>query len=104
MKKRFTLFDPIRDFYNSPEGRNKSLADGKSNDLIQMRYKNKINQLTKLGFKENINADVTGGDHDYIVIDNKNKEWCWWENGFYPFSGQDLPTNHTLKYWANHRQ
>ena len=27
----------------------------------------------------------TGGDDDFICVDTSSKEWCWCENGFYPF-------------------
>lgn len=104
MKARFTIFNPIRDFYNLKRNKGKTLSDGKSDHLIKQWYADKIARLSKQGYKENKRADVTGGDHDYIVIDHKNQEWCWWENGFYPFGGSALPTNHTLEYWANHRQ
>jgi hypothetical protein len=31
----------------------------------------------------------TGGDNDFICVDLKNKEWCWCENGYYPFCNTD---------------
>ena len=34
----------------------------------------------------------TGGDDDFICLDNLNKEWCYCENGFYPFNYEDLFT------------
>lgn len=39
------------------------------------------------GYTE-INGE-TYGDEDYICIDYKNKEWCWCENGYYPFCYKD---------------
>jgi hypothetical protein len=33
---------------------------------------------------------ITGGDHDFVCIDILNKEWCWCENGFYPFNEDGL--------------
>jgi len=51
-------------------------------------YKTIINEyLIPNGFTE-INGD-TYGDEDYICIDYKNKEWCWCENGCYPFCYKD---------------
>lgn len=102
--KRFTTFDPVCNFYNNPRNVGKTLSNGKSDDLIKKWYHNKIGELTKNGYKENKNADVTGGDHDYIIIDHIKKEWCWWENGFWPFCGESFPTDHTLEYWANRRR
>ena len=36
-----------------------------------------------------INGD-TGGDDDFICLDNLNHEWCYCENGFYPFNYESL--------------
>lgn len=32
----------------------------------------------------------TGGDNDFICIDNLNHEWCYCENGFEPFDYESL--------------
>lgn len=47
-----------------------------------------INNILYNGFKE-INGN-TGGDNDFICIDMLNKEWCWCESGFEPFSYEGL--------------
>ena len=107
MKSRFTILNAVREFYNNRSNRGKTLSDGKSDRLIKNWYAYQIDLLFRTGYKENKRADVTGGDHDYIVVDHKNKEWCWWENGFWPFCGpfgDEYIKNNTLEYWANHRQ
>jgi hypothetical protein len=50
--------------------------------------------------------DATFGDEDFIVIDRKRKEWCFWENGYLPFSGleSNYPENKTLTYWNRNRK
>lgn len=96
---RFSQFNPIADFYRKRSNWNKPL----STHLIKKWYDTKIVALKKLGYKENIKADVTGGDHDYMIVDHQRKEWCWWENGFHPFCSSPFPTTHTLDYWSSHR-
>lgn len=97
---RYTIYNPLLNFYD--EG-GKSFKDFQkkfvSIDLECRRHAN------ELGYTENIGADVTGGDHDYIILDNENEQFCWWENGFQPFSGDEscFPTTHNLEYWADHR-
>ena len=95
---RYIIFNPIRDFFeNNPTG-SLQKEDGYKN---RKWFTDKISELTNLGYTESY--DATGGDHDYLVIDSKRKEWCWWENGFYPFCSDEIPTNKNLEYWATHR-
>ncbi len=37
--------------------------------------------------------DSTGGDMDFLVIDNLYKEYIWCENGFYPFCQDESELN-----------
>lgn len=102
MKSRFTIYDPIYNFYKRNErGPFKDLYNYK-NTLLS-RY---MRRLQKLGYKHNVSATyMTGGDNDYLVIDHEKKEYCFWENGFYPFCmpPKTFPQKHDLKYWACHR-
>jgi hypothetical protein len=113
MKYRYTTFDSILNFYN----KNKNV--GYPGLCLQEGYKqvppnyhrkwdlDKISKLEKLGYTHNIAAtECTGGDNDYLVIDHVNKEYCFWENGFYPFIGnyRAFPQDEDLAYWASNRR
>lgn len=43
-----------------------------------------IEELEELGFKHIPNPTL-GGDHDFIVVDHKDKTWTHGEFGFSPF-------------------
>lgn len=95
---RYIVFNPIRDFYEKyPDGDLTSVEGYKGRRWLT----DKISELTRLGYSETY--DATGGDHDYLVIDTERKEWCWWEFGFWPFCGHEIPDGKNLEYWAGHR-
>lgn len=73
--------------------------------IIKSNIKNKIKKLEQKKYNHNLAATYrTGGDNDFLVIDEKRKEYCYWENGFYPFCYEsNFPITHNLKYWAEHR-
>lgn len=113
MKKyRYTIFDSIMNFYNRKKGDYYDLIKEEGYKGVPPTYHrkwdlDKICELEKAGYKHNVNAtERTGGDNDYIVIDHLIKEWCFWENGFYPFTGyyKNFPQNYDLEYWANNRK
>lgn len=63
--------------------------------------------LNKKGYTHNRVASAqTGGDNDFLVIDHKLKQYCFWENGFWPFcySEKIFPVSKNLTYWATHRE
>lgn len=104
---RYYKIDLINEYYskNSNKGYTDLIQEPWYSGNSEVMYKNTINDLTLKGFTENKEADVTYGDHDFIIVDTKNKEWCWWENGFQPFCGlQSYPEDHDLKFHAKTRK
>jgi hypothetical protein len=102
--QRYEAYDPLGLFYKQ----NKSGYD----EFI--RLKGSITEqvrkfVTQIKYKENIVAsDATGGDHDFIILDHKKKEWCWWECGFSPFCQILNNPKYNIKgfdleYWTRQR-
>jgi hypothetical protein len=81
--------------------------EGVSGQYCRKWYTDEIVRLKKQGYTHNVEAtEMTGGDNDFIVIDHKKKEYCFWENGFSPFCGsdEDFPQDKDLNYYAKHRR
>lgn len=57
-----------------------------TNKEFQKKFKELF--LEKDGYVE-INGN-TNGDEDFICVDTLNKQWCYCENGFYPFNNESL--------------
>jgi hypothetical protein len=99
---RYTVFNPLKDFYKNNSGKfyEKTMAA-----FVKIGFDEKIQELNDLGFKQL--PDSTYGDHDMIIIDNKLKQWIWWENGFYPFCSYPNDANITdgqsLNHWDTYR-
>ena len=70
---KFTVYDVIYNYWRNHEQYPTEGLDS----LVKRLYKKKIADLTKSGYRENVRADITFGDHDMIVIDHERKEWCW---------------------------
>ncbi len=107
---RYTKYDPILNFYKRNKGVGYSglcKAAGYQHDQksgMNRWFSKYIKRLENLGYRHcKAATEVTGGDNDYLIIDHKKKEFCFWENGFTPFCGDAFPETHDLKYWANHR-
>ncbi len=116
-KYRYTSFNCIRNYYNKSSEHNYNsliLEEGYSTRVPVDCQKagrpilycrkwdaDKIAKLEKQGYIHNFNAtESTGGDNDFIVIDHLKKEYCFWENGFYPFCGyyRNFPQDEDLEY------
>lgn len=110
---RYTVYNPIVNFYKRNKGvgyPGLSKAKGYQYDKetgTNIWLSKYIKRLTNLGYTHCKSAtQVTGGDNDYLVVDHKEKQFCFWENGFAPFCGRpgSFPETHNLEYWADHRK
>jgi hypothetical protein len=107
MKARFHVVDPLKVFYqlypgSTYEDFKKAEGGREYNEILHARAAG----LAKNGYKHVVAAtEVTAGDKDFIVYDNERMEFCYWENGFYPFSADpaNFPTFETLEFWAENR-
>ena len=111
-KQRYTIYDPIKNFYKRNSGVGVDVLmkqDGyKYNPKRGMNnwFAKYVAKLEKKGYTHNMAATlVTGGDKDFLVIDNKKKEYCFWENGFTPlcYEPKEFPVDKDLEYWADNR-
>jgi hypothetical protein len=59
-----------------------------------------VKKITELGYRE-VPA-CNGGDDDQLIIDTVNKQWIWWEGGFWPFHSIDdnsYPQDNNMLDW-----
>ena len=114
-KQRYIIFNPIADFYQAnPQVGYNGLEQQQGYNTVAHHgmavlkwHRDKMIELESIGYKHCESATAqTGGDNDYLVIDTLKKEFCFWENGFQPFSGdpKNFPTTRSLDYWSGHRK
>ncbi len=70
--KRFQIIDSSKDFMNL---------------MVKFLKEEKFTEV----------YGMTGGDDDFICVDTLRKEWCWCENGFFPFCNQDEMMKYQFK-------
>lgn len=117
MKKfpyHYEVYDPIAIYYKShPNAAYEDLSKEPGfqwNDEfgVNQWMTDKIHSLGKM-YKHCEWDSINGGDDDILVIDRKSREWCFWENGFWPFCLGDeevkkMDLGKNLKFWLRNRQ